>query len=158
MKFALVKHLLNLRRCLWVLWIQTSDVKRCRFQFVGRLLKTSRRARSCCVCVCVCMSRWIRSYTSDAKSDKENLYWQFLIQIVVGHHRNIDIVHIYTVNIKKNDPILFRLQYKWIDDARCWLIKWPSRGCLRKKKNKTVVHVWLKWAVCAKHTEAEQNS
>lgn len=44
-------------------------------------------------------------------SDKENLYWQFLIQIVVGHHRNIDIVHIYTVNIKKNDPILFRLQY-----------------------------------------------
>lgn len=27
-----------------------------------------------------------------------------------------------------------------------------------EKKNKTVVHVWLKWAVCAKHTEAEQNS
>lgn len=70
----------------------------------------------------------------DTKSDKENLYWQFLIQIVVGHHRNIDIVHIYTVNIKKNDPILFRLQYKWNYDARGWLIKWLSRVCFRKKK------------------------
>lgn len=141
-KFALVKHLLNLRGCLWVVWIQTSAVKRCWFQFVGRLL-------------CVC--RGGSEATQATKSDKENLYWQFLIQIVVGHHRNIDIVHIYTVNIKKNDPILFRLQYKWIDDAWCWWIKWPSRGCLRKKKQ-TVVHVWLKWAVCAKHTEAEQNS
>ena len=46
------------------------------------------------------------------KNDKENsLYWPFLIQIVVGHHRNIDIVHLYTVYIKKNDPILSSLQY-----------------------------------------------
>lgn len=35
----------------------------------------------------------------------------FLIQIVVGHHRNIDIVHLYTVYIKKNDTILMSLQY-----------------------------------------------
>lgn len=53
------------------------------------------------------------------RNDKENsLYWPFLIQIVVGHHRNIDIVHLYTY-IKKNDPILLSLTvYKWTD-ARC---------------------------------------
>lgn len=47
----------------------------------------------------------------DRKIDKEILYWPFLIQIVVGHHRNIDIVHLYTVYIKNNDPILLSWRY-----------------------------------------------
>lgn len=111
------------------MWIQTSDVKYCSavFSLYIAYLKFS----NCKWMLCVHLSG--SSKKSDTKRDKENLYWQFLIQIVVGHHRNIDIVHIYTVNIKKNDPIWFRLQYKWNYDARCWLIKWLSRVCWRKK-------------------------
>lgn len=129
---------------------QTTDVKRC--SAVLSLYIAYLKPSNCKLMLCVRLSG--SSKQSDTKSDKENLYWQFLIQIVVGHHRNIDIVHIYTVNIKKNDPILFRLQYKWNCDARCWL-KTTVRSMFKKK---TVVHVWLRWAVCAKHTEAEQNS
>lgn len=52
-----------------------------------------------------------QSIYADKMTKKISLYWPFLIQIVVGHHRNIDIVHLYTVYIKKNDPILLSLQY-----------------------------------------------
>lgn len=106
------------------------------------------------------------------ENDKENsLYWPFLIQIVVGHHRNIDIVHLYTVYIKKNDPILLSLQYinermQDVDMKNDTGIVKSNWGCWEREKEKKN----MKWplydcctsmarvAVCgsAKHTVANR--